>query len=199
MMENTGIILLAAGNSTRMGTAKQLLFYQGKTLLGRTIDTVLEVFNKDQIILVLGANHNHITSKIQHQNIPITVNEHWESGMASSIKSGLETLINSFPEMERCFISVCDQPFLISDVFLEMMTLNKTSKKEIITAQYADTTGVPALFSKKYFEKLMNLTGEQGAKKIIQQNMDDVETFEFEQGSIDIDTKEDYENLKSKQ
>ena len=101
--------------------------------------------------------------------------------------------------MERCFISVCDQPFLISDVFLEMMTLNKTSKKEIITAQYADTTGVPALFSKKYFEKLMNLTGEQGAKKIIQQNMDDVETFEFEQGSIDIDTKEDYENLKSKQ
>ena len=50
--------------------------------------------------------------------------------MASSIKSGLETLVNSFPEMERCFISVCDQAFLISDVFLEMMTLNKTSKKE---------------------------------------------------------------------
>lgn len=197
-MKNTGIILLAAGSSTRMGSPKQLLLYQGKTLLDRTIDTALEVFDKEQIVLVLGANHNEIASTISNQNIPISINEDWQSGMASSIKSGLKTLIEHFPDLERCFISVCDQPHLTSNVFLEMLQLNETSEKEIVASEYADTLGVPALFSKKYFDKLMNLTGEQGAKKIIRQNMDDVETFEFEQGIIDIDTQIDYENLKTK-
>ena len=197
-MKNTGIILLAAGNSTRMGFPKQLLTYQGKTLLNRTIDTALEVFDKNQIILVLGANHNEVTSTIKNKNLAISINEDWQSGMASSIKSGLKTLLNHFPEMESCFISVGDQPHLSGHLFLEMLKLQETSNKEIVVAKYADTLGVPALFSEKYFGKLMELKGEQGAKKIIQQNMDDVETFEFEKGAIDIDTKADYENLKSK-
>lgn len=198
-MENTGIILLAAGNSSRMGTAKQLLSYQGKTLLDRTIDTALEVFKEDHIMLVLGADHNEIASKIENQNVQISINDDWRSGMASSIKAGLKTLLKLFPDMEHCFISVCDQPFLTSEIFTEMFQLKENSNKEIIAARYSDTIGVPALFSKKYFEVLMEFSGEQGAKKIIQRNMEDVETFEFEKGAIDIDTKVEYENLKSKE
>ncbi|WP_312900056.1 nucleotidyltransferase family protein [Chryseobacterium taichungense] len=197
-MKNTGIILLAAGNSSRMGSAKQLLSYQGKTFLERIIDTALEVFDKDQIILVLGANHDEISSTIKDKNILIAINEDWESGMASSIKSGLKTLSDHFPEMERCFISVCDQPYLTGNLFLKMSQLQDTSQKEIVAATYADTVGVPALFSKKYFKQLMELTGEQGAKKIIQQNMQDVETFAFAKGAIDIDTPSDYDHLKTK-
>lgn len=198
-MKDTGIILLAAGNSSRMGTAKQILSYQGKTLLDRTIDTAKEVFDQNQIILVLGANHNKIASKIANKDIPIFINEEWESGMASSIKAGLEGLLNQFPDMENCFISVCDQPYLTSHIFTQMLQLRESSQKEMVVAKYAETMGVPALFSKKYFTSLMALEGEQGAKKIIQQNMEDVETFEFEKGAIDIDTKVDYENLKSKE
>ncbi|SEM28488.1 molybdenum cofactor cytidylyltransferase [Chryseobacterium taichungense] len=197
-MKNTGIILLAAGNSSRMGSAKQLLSYQGKTFLERIIDTALEVFDKDQIILVLGANHHEISSTIKDKNILIAINEDWESGMASSIKSGLKTLSDHFPEMERCFISVCDQPYLTNDLFLKMSQLQDTSQKEIVVATYADTVGVPALFSKKYFKQLMELTGEQGAKKIIRQNMENVETFAFAKGAIDIDTPSDYDHLKTK-
>jgi len=182
-----------------MGTAKQLLSYQGKTLLDRTIDTAKEVFDQDQIILVLGADHNEIASKIENKNIQISVNNDWQSGMASSIKAGLEALLKQFPDMEHCFISVCDQPYLTSDIFSQMLQLKENLQKEIVVAKYADTMGVPALFSKKYFTTLMALEGEQGAKKIIQQNKDDVETFEFEKGAIDIDTKVDYENLKSKE
>lgn len=198
-MKNTGIILLAAGNSSRMGSPKQLLNYQGKTLLEQIIDTALEVFDKNKVIVVLGAHHHEISSAIKDKNILKSINEKWESGMASSIQSGLKTLLTSFTEMERCFISVCDQPYLKKEVFLEMQRLSHDSSKEIIVAKYADTLGVPALFSKKYFEKLMNLEGEQGAKKIIQQNMEDVETFTFEEGAIDIDTPSDYENLKTKE
>ena len=198
-MKNTGIILLAAGNSTRMGSPKQLLLYQGKTLLERIIDTSLQVFDNNKIIIVLGANHSEIAFQIKDKITLISVNEEWESGMASSIKSGLQTLLNHFPEMERCFISVCDQPYLSSEVFIEMLKLADYSSKEIIAAEYAGTIGVPALFSKKYFKKLLHLSGEQGAKKIIQQNMDDVNIFTFDEGAIDIDTPSDYENLKTKE
>ena len=198
-MKNTGIILLAAGNSTRMGSPKQLLLYQGKTLLERIVDTSLQVFDNNKIILVLGANHSEIAFQIKDKITLISVNEEWESGMASSIKSGLQTLLNHFPEMERCFISVCDQPYLSSEVFIEMLKLADYSSKEIIAAEYAGTIGVPVLFSKKYFKKLLHLSGEQGAKKIIQQNMDDVNIFTFDEGAIDIDTPSDYENLKTKE
>jgi len=197
-MKNTGIILLAAGNSTRMGSAKQLLLYQNKTLLERTIDTALEVFDTNQIILVLGAHYDDIAFSIRNKDIPTIVNKEWDSGMASSITSGLITLSARYPEMEKCFISVCDQPYLTSQVFLEMFQLYKTSGRGIVTAKYADTLGVPALFSKNYFEELMTITGEQGAKKIIQQHREDAETFGFEDGAIDIDTPSDYDNLKNK-
>lgn len=197
-MKNTGIILLAAGNSSRMGSPKQLLMYQGKTFLERIIDTASEIFDPNHIVLVLGAHHHEISSVIKNKNIHIVINENWESGMASSIQSGMKALSGLFPEMEGCFISVCDQPYLTGDLFSKMLQLKETSEKEIVVAKYADTLGVPALFSKKYFKQLMELTGEQGAKKIIQQNMNDVESFEFEKGAVDIDTPSDYNHLKNK-
>ncbi|WP_263602839.1 NTP transferase domain-containing protein [Chryseobacterium sp. PET-29] len=197
-MKNTGIILLAAGNSSRMGSPKQLLVYQGKTFIERITDTVLEIFDPNQIVLVLGARHHEISSVIKNKNIHTVINENWESGMASSIQSGMKALSVLFPEMEGCFISVCDQPHLTDDLFSKMLQLKETSEKEIVVAKYADTLGVPALFSKKYFKQLMELTGEQGAKKIIQQNMNDVESFEFEKGAVDIDTPSDYNHLKNK-
>jgi len=198
-MKNTGIILLAAGNSTRMGSPKQLLLYHGKTLLERIVDTSLQVFDNNKIILVLGANHSEIAFQIKDKITLISVNEEWKSGMASSIKAGLQTLLKHFPDMQRCIISVCDQPYLSSEVFIEMLKLADYSSKEIIAAEYAGTIGVPVLFSKKYFKKLLHLSGEQGAKKIIQQNMDDVNIFTFDEGAIDIDTPSDYENLKTKE
>lgn len=197
-MKNTGIILLAAGNSSRMGSPKQLLMYHGKTFLERIIDTASEIFDPNHIVLVLGACHHEISSVIKNKNIHIVINENWESGMASSIQSGMKALSGFFPEMEGCFISVCDQPYLTGDLFSKMLQLKETSEKEIVVAKYADTLGVPALFSKKYFKQLMELTGEQGAKKIIQQNMNDVESFEFEKGAVDIDTPSDYNHLKNK-
>lgn len=196
-MKNTGIIVLAAGNSSRMGSPKQLLVYQGKTLLERITDTALEIFDPNQIVLVLGARHHEIASVIKNKNIHIVINENWESGMASSIQTGMKKLSVLFPEMERCFISVCDQPYLTSDLFSKMLQLQETSGKEIVVTKYANTLGVPVLFSKKYFKPLMELTGEQGAKKIIQQNMNDVEPFEFEKGAVDIDTPSDYNHLKT--
>ncbi len=198
MMKNTGIILLAAGSSLRMGSPKQLLSYQGKTLLERIVDTVQKVFGQHQIVVVLGAHHHEVSSAIKDKNIRIVINKDWKSGMSSSIKSGMKALSGFFPEMESCFISVCDQPYLYDTLFLEMFQMQETSSKGIVASEYKGTLGVPALFSKKYFDLLMTLTGEQGAKKIIQQNRNDVFPFQFEKGAVDIDTPSDYNQLINK-
>jgi len=195
-MKNTGIIILAAGGSKRMGQPKQLLPFEGKTLLEKMIETSLNVFEKENIILVLGSEHEKIESVIKNKNISVFINENWESGMASSISSGLKTLISKLPEMEKCFISVGDQPYLNREVFLEMTKMYDNSAKGIVASKYAETLGVPALFSKKYFKDLLKLEGEQGAKKIIRKNSDDVAVFAFEKGAVDIDTPLDYDNLK---
>lgn len=198
-MKNTGLIILAAGGSRRMGKPKQLLSYQGKTLLNTMIDTCLNVVEKENIIVVLGCEHEKIATSITAENITTCINTNWESGMASSISSGLKTLLLKSPEMEKCFISVCDQPYLESSVFIEMIYAFENSEKHIIVSEYAGTVGVPALFSKKYFNDLIHLDGEEGAKKIIQRNENDVEVIQFEKGAVDIDTPMDYNNLKCNQ
>lgn len=196
-MKNTGIILLAAGSSARMGSPKQLLPYQDKTLLERILETSLQVFERNHIILVLGSRYEEISASIKKYNVPIHLNQDWKTGIASSIQSGLQALLSNVPDLERCFISVCDQPYLNAGIFHEMRILQDASSKEIIACEYADTLGVPALFSKKYFDDLVHLTGDQGAKKIIHKNMKDVYSFPFEKGAIDIDTKSDYDNLNN--
>ncbi len=71
------------------------------------------------------------------------------------------------------------------------------SGKRIVASSYAGTLGTPVLFDKEYFNQLKSLDGNQGAKNIVKMNMSDVCPVEFEKGSIDIDTKEDYEKLIS--
>ena len=73
-MKDTCIIVLAAGNSSRMGSPKQLLVYQEKTFLERIIDTALEIFDPNKIVLVLGARHHEISSVIKNKNIQIVIN-----------------------------------------------------------------------------------------------------------------------------
>jgi molybdenum cofactor cytidylyltransferase len=92
---------------------------------------------------------------------------------------------------------VCDQPHISSSILNGLIKTQQKTTKQIVTCNYGDSMGPPALFHKKYFEQLVKLSGDTGAKKIIQRNMNDVATILFPEGKIDIDTEEDYENLKS--
>ena len=195
MMNNTAIMILAAGAASRIGSPKQLLNYQGKTLLRRIVDVALESFKSQQIMVVLGASHEAVLQTIKETDVLHCLNKDWERGMASSIRSGLTNLLNTNPDLAQCFIALCDQPHVHNHLFQEMKALSDSSSKGIVASEYAKTLGVPALFSNNYFNHLLALTGEQGAKKIILQNLNDVATIKFEQGAVDIDTKSDYTKL----
>ncbi|TBO42900.1 nucleotidyltransferase family protein [Pedobacter kyonggii] len=194
----TGIIILAAGSSSRLGRPKQLLDYKGKTLLQTVINEALETHCKP-IIVVLGANAKEIARQHQHDQVNFVINESWGNGMASSIVAGLSTMIKNNSEIESIIIAVADQAFIKMSNFNNLIEKQKETGKNIIASTYAETIGTPVLFKKDYFEALLSLTGAEGAKKILKQYPLDVEAVVFEHGEIDIDTETDYNNLISQQ
>jgi molybdenum cofactor cytidylyltransferase len=193
-MNKTGIIILAAGSSSRLGSSKQLLHFKGKTLLKHTVEEAAEA-GAQPVIVVTGANADEVSKEIQTEKVEIVFNKNWEQGMASGIVIGLKKAITSNKELESVIITVCDQPFVSSSLFQQLFQKQNESVKHIVASAYADTIGTPALFTIKYFDALMGLTGDQGAKGLLKKYSEDLATVDFPDGYIDIDTQEDYENL----
>lgn len=191
---NTAIIILAAGNSSRLGKPKQLLKYKEQTLLQIVTEAALNA-KFHPVIVVLGAYADEIKTLHNHPEVMYIINETWQKGMSSSISAGVKKVLNDFPEKENVIITVADQAHITADVFTSLYKKYQTDNKSIVTSSYSETTGTPTLFNKKYFDKLVNLEGAVGAKDLIKQNMDDVASVPFELGSIDIDTEIDYKNL----
>ena len=195
-MTNTGIVILAAGNSSRLGKPKQLLFHQNKTLLRHTADEAIDAM-LGPVAVVLGHNAETIASSIAERPLQIIFNPQWQEGLASSISTGLSNILSLHPSIQSVILAVCDQPFLTTSVFQQLLTEHLQTGKGIIASSYADTVGTPALFHRRYFQNLLQLKGADGAKKVMQAYKDFMTTIPFSKGSVDIDTAEDYERFKS--
>jgi molybdenum cofactor cytidylyltransferase len=153
--------------------------------------------NADAVVVILGKDANLFKKEIDEGKVRVAINSSWEEGMASSLRLGLDTLINDKPYIDAVIFMVCDQPHVLSSILNELIITQQKTTKQIVTCNYGDSIGPPALFHKKYFKDLMKLSGDTGARKIIQQNMNDMTTILFPEGEIDIDTEEDYEELKN--
>lgn len=190
------MIILAAGASVRMGTPKQLLLYQGRSLLGHiTREAIASVC--EPIIVVLGAYAQQIRQEVQ---LPVQVVENldWNQGMSTSIKSGIQCLNTTTNNIEAVVLTVCDQPFVSTQIINQLVVAYHNTKKPIIASEYSSTLGVPALFSHRFFSELTDLKETEGAKQIIQKYNHEVFCIPFPEGAIDIDTPNEYEKLKSK-
>ena len=190
--DEIGVLILAAGSSSRMGTSKQMLPVEGKSLLAKTISAAIEA-KLENIVVVLGSNADE--HRIEANDFPVTtiLNNDWYKGMGTSIKFGVEHF-RLQETIKGIVILVCDQPKLSAQIIEALIDKEKQTHKPIIASQYANTLGVPALFMKSAFHKLLTLGADHGAKKIIMQNRDEVGIVEFPEGVIDLDTKEDYDN-----
>jgi len=188
----TGIIILAAGSSSRLGQPKQNLVYKDKTLLQGTIETAMASVC-DPVIVVLGANSEVIVPTIEQTGVKIVQNNEWSEGMASSIQAGIRELMTINPEVKSVILMLCDQPF--ADTYLLNLLILAKSKHGITASFYNDTIGAPVLFDAIYFDELLQLNGAEGAKKIIQKYPDKVTEIPFPLGGVDIDTIADFEKL----
>ncbi|MEH2125934.1 nucleotidyltransferase family protein [Nostoc sp.] len=190
------IMILAAGASTRMGTPKQLLLYQGRSFL-QYITEIAIASVCQPVVVVLGANAEQIHPQIKQLPVRVVKNSDWACGMSTSIKSGIELLNNLPQKIEAVVITLCDQPFVSPQIINQIVDTYYSTKKPIIACEYGDTLGVPALFSQAFFSELATLKETSGAKKVINHNLNEVFSIPFPLGDIDIDTPRDYEQLLS--
>lgn len=191
---NWGIMILAAGEASRMGKAKMLLPYKEKTILEKILDEVL-VLSPGIVSVVTGRYHQEISSVIQNDGVHLVYNADYQKGMSSSIQKGLSAMQQQCRDMQFLFILVADQPFLNQALLQKMIQLHQESKKGLIAASYQGVAGTPLLLSAKYFEELDQLKGDKGARVILHHYPDDLETVDFEMGGLDIDTVSDYERF----
>lgn len=189
----TGLIILAAGESSRLGFPKQTLLYKGKTLLELAIEAGLKS-KCSPVNVVLGANFSAIENGIKHFNINIIHNPNWAEGMASSIRLAI-TNIQELDKIDSVVIMLCDQPFVTRATIDSLIYKQQETGKKIIACKYNDIIGVPVLFNRSLFKELLSLQGQEGAKKIFNNHSEDIDIVPFEKGRIDIDTLTDYEDL----
>ncbi|NET70536.1 MAG: nucleotidyltransferase family protein [Sphaerospermopsis sp. SIO1G2] len=179
-----------------MGSPKQLLDYQGENLVNSTIKKAVSSVC-DPVILILGANAEIIHNQISESEIKILENQNWQLGMSTSICCGMTEIMTNYPDLEAVIITVCDQPFLSTEIINNLVDSFNIHQKPIIACEYADTLGVPVFFHQKYFHKLAHLTEDMGARKLIKMYKSDVFSIPFPLGAIDIDTPQDYQQLLS--
>ncbi len=191
----TGVIILAAGESSRLGSPKQLLVYSGATLLQHSIE-VAQVANAGSVIVVLGANADTINNGLKHATAKIVINSDWKEGMASTIRCGLQKLLELNPGVEAAILMVADQPFVSVDLLNNLQDVSRKEQRSIVASKYGTTFGTPVLFDKRFFSELMELTGDVGAKSLVLKYMNEAAFVPFTKGEIDIDTLEDYKKLK---
>jgi molybdenum cofactor cytidylyltransferase len=193
-------LILAAGESSRMGTPKQLLKWKDSTILETVITNVLKSKSAHNLV-ILGAHYDAIQSKIENYNIETLYNEHWKKGLGNSLAFGIKQLQKNY-QVDGVLIVLADQPLIDSDYLNTLINTFEVGKKQIIASDYGPDTsgeklGVPALFDICYFEELSKLDNDRGAKKTIMEHIENVITVNASQLISDIDTMEDYERLYS--
>jgi molybdenum cofactor cytidylyltransferase len=190
-----GAIILAAGGSRRLGRPKQLLEYQGETLLGRAIRLTREA-GISPVIVVLGSDYETIRASLQDDtSIPVH-NQRWRQGMASSIQEGMCALRLCAPDAAGVLLMGCDQPRLTGEILHALMAaFDASDEKAVVASAYAGAHGVPAVFPRAKFEELRALQGDKGARSIIDQAQGSVVDVEFPGGDVDIDSPGDLAQL----
>jgi CTP:molybdopterin cytidylyltransferase MocA len=184
-------IILAAGESRRLGQPKQLLAYRGQTLLERAIRLVNEA-GASPVLVVLGANFAMISAAIQSPDaIPIH-NDRWRQGLASSIEAGLRALSVCAPDADGVLLMGCDQPRLTAGHLSSLVSEFEGREAAVIAASlYGGVRGVPAVFPRETFAELHSLRGDKGARSVIESVPCPVAAIEFPGGEVDIDSPED--------
>ena len=189
---HVGAIVLAAGGSTRMGRPKQLLEWNGSTLLRNTVSAALSSLCV-RIVVVLGANVEAIRATLP-DGVETALNPHWASGMHTSIVTGVTRLCALEPRLSAVLLTTADQPFLNADVLNGLVRAYSRSRACIVASAYAGTLGTPALFDWLLFSELVSLKNG-GARGLIEAYRSSVEVVPWPDGATDIDTPADYARL----
>jgi molybdenum cofactor cytidylyltransferase len=176
-------VVMAAGDSSRLGTPKQLQRTGTETLLRHTLKTALSS-GVGQTLVVLGAHAETLRTHIA--DLPVQIVEHpgWRSGLSSSLRAGLAAVGD---RAEAVLFLVCDQPAISPALLETMLERWATAPAALVACDYGGTLGVPVLVPRAYFNELHQLQGDTGAKPILARHRERLLTVAFPEGSRDVD------------
>jgi len=193
-MLQTAILLLAAGNSSRLGRAKQLVPFGRNTLLKHAAQTALGA-ELGPVTVVLGADEDRCRETLGVLPLTIISNPKWEDGMGGSIAAGMEPIDES--AYRAVIVMLCDQPAITTEVLRSLAMLQRLSDKPIVASEYDGTLGAPAIFGASEYPALRRLEGHQGAKPLFN-DPSKLTTLPCPEGAVDIDTEKDLETLEER-
>jgi molybdenum cofactor cytidylyltransferase len=179
-----GVVILAAGSSSRLGRPKQLVPYNGTTLVEHAANTAV-ASGADQVVVVLGAGADAIEAALSSSEVTLVRNPDWSAGMASTIRAGISALSEG---IEVAIIALVDQPLVTPLHLAQLASKQAETGAQIVASSYAGIFGVPAAFSRELFPSLLALEGDAGARELIRQG--NSEFIEFPGASKDVDTVE---------
>lgn len=182
-------IVLAAGGSTRMGRPKQLIVYEGRTLLARCVEAVSEVC--DATVVVTGAVAERIAAVLPAA-VGTVHNARWSRGLGSSLACAVSRVA---PDCAAVLIALPDQPFVRREHFAALARAWRERPDHIVSAAYAGTRGAPAILPRRLFGALASLTGDRGAAALIA-NDERVIALALPAAAIDLDHPEDLDALE---
>lgn len=183
-------MILAAGESKRMGKPKLLLPFGDKTIIETIVETVVSS-KVEKTLVILGSDRKKIEERIKNYPVKIVYNRDFRSGMLSSVQCGFRAL----PEEIRAVLVVLgDQPKISTIVINKLIDAYKSSGKGIVLPVYKKERGHPVLIDVKYGEEVENLSPEIGLRGTVYNHPEDILEVEVETPSIfqDIDYESDY-------
>ena len=183
-------VLLAAGESSRLGRPKQLIEFQGQPLVARALEQ-LRVAGCTSVTTVLGANAERIRPVLAYSDSQIVFNPAWKTGMGSSIRCAMKEVV---PKADAVLFALCDQPLIETDHYRKLIDAIMNGDASLAATAYPNSdSGVPAVFASQHFESLANLPEAFGAKQIIHSVEHD--RIEVTGRLLDIDSEKDLEEL----
>ena len=181
------VVVLAAGASSRFGSAKQLVRVNGRPLMLSVVSRAVELAGHS-VTVVLGANAAELAPLLRHSPASVAINRDWSEGIASSIREGLA---HAPPTADGVLIALADQAAVTTEDLRRLAGVWRRNPASIATAQYAGTVGVPAIFPRWCFRDLNELRGDRGAQVLLHRHVDRLVRLSMPSAELDIDRPED--------
>lgn len=189
--------MLAAGASTRLGQPKQLVRWDGKSLLRRAAEAAVGS-GASPVVVVLGRDAASFLPELADLAVMPVTNPDWRKGMGSSLCCGVAALQKTeAPQAVAVLLMVCDQP-RIGAAHLKKLWDRHAATGKVIAVRYGDHSGVPAIFPAKYMPDLARITGDQGARSLLKTlKQPEIDLVDLPEAAFDLDLPEDLLGLSA--
>ena len=200
MSTTTAAIVLAAGRSSRMGQGqhKLLLPLGDRPVLAHVVETVL-ASQARPLVVILGYQAEQVRTMLTPYASKLTSinNPDYQQGMSTSLCKGIETLMSFYPDVNGALIVLGDQPLMTSRILDSMIETKQVTGKRIITARYQGKRGNPTLFDASLFPELMEMTGDEGGRKVLERYRQEIAILDMRDDTpnYDVDTWEAYQQV----